>query len=192
MKKAWNFVCVLALASGLPAVAQAGGCPTCDSTADCEAMYPGEVTFCVQWDAPVGCGDLTRLCCPGQGCAIEDGRPSCEGDNCTVVEDLASDGGLPERDAGTSTGDAGPVDVDGGPTPDDAGPTPDDAGSTPADAGSTSTDAGPSSADGGATPMTDGGCGCRGAGAPSSSPGWLLLLGTLALVGVRRARRARS
>lgn len=159
-------------------VAQAGDCPTCTTSADCTSAGGGPA-FCVLHDGPVGCGSLTQLCCPGQGCGIDgSGRPSCEATGtCTVVEDLI--------DAGTP--DAGGSDAGGT----DAGGT--DAGSTDAGAGSDAgarTDAGggmdAGGTDAGPTPVSTGGCGCR---AGHGSLGGLasLLAVALALVVRRRA-----
>jgi hypothetical protein len=90
---------VFVVAAALGAPAHAGGCPPCQSNADC----PGG--FCVIHDAPVGCGDELQLCCPSQGCGIDmSGRPSCEAaGTCMVVEN----GGCGCRIAGASaTGEA--------------------------------------------------------------------------------------
>jgi MYXO-CTERM domain-containing protein len=139
-----------------PATAFAGDCPVCDTAADCNR--PGlecSVTspcFCVEWDTSPGCGALTRICCPGQGCSTaEGGRPSCEGDRCTVIDGpyTGGDAGTPSRDAGPGPGtDAGGGMVDA------AGR---DAGTTaPRDAGTT-------------VPMPrDGGCDCSTSGSAGS------------------------
>jgi len=166
-------------------VAQAGDCPTCAASSECSSSSgPG---FCVVHDAPVGCDDLVTLCCPGQGCAVTDGRPSCEAaGTCTVIEDIVADAGM--SDAGMS--DAGTPDTDAGMT--DAGTSGTDAGGTDtgvvgADAGITSpTDTG-TGMDAGVTPV-EGGCSCRAPGPsdPSSALAWIG--GALALILVRRRR----
>ncbi|MBX3270520.1 MAG: hypothetical protein KF729_09680 [Sandaracinaceae bacterium] len=95
-----------------------------------------------------------------------------------------------ETDAGTGDEDAGPMETDAGSMETDAGVTPGtDAGVVPgADAGMIGTDAG-----GGVMPPTDGGCGCSTPGEPRGRGlGALLVLGVGALVGRRRARRARQ
>jgi MYXO-CTERM domain-containing protein len=139
---------LLALATFfLPATAFAGDCPVCETAASCNR--PGlecseaNPCFCVQWDTSPGCGALTRLCCPGQGCNNVGGRPSCEGDRCTVV-----DGPYTGGDAGAGRVDAGsPADAGGGT---DAGAV-DAAGR---DSGTSARDAGVT------TGERDDGCGC--------------------------------
>lgn len=139
-------------------VAQAGACPTCDSSDDCTSSEGP--AFCVVHEDEVGCGALTTLCCPGQGCAVTDGRPSCEAaGTCTVIEDLT--------DAGVA--DAGGTDAGGS----DAG-TAGDVGVV--DAGGM--DTGSAGADAGVVTGTTG-CGCRGGGSTRS--------GVLALVGIALA-----
>jgi hypothetical protein len=160
-----RFLFALSLVSFAPlSVAQAGACPTCDSSDDCTSSEGP--AFCVVHDDEVGCGALTTLCCPGQGCAVTDGRPSCEAaGTCTVIEDL-TDGGLP---------DAGGADAGGTATDTGVGT---DAGGPGIDAG-TGTDAGTSTGGGGG--------GCR-ASAPSSSAAALVLAG-LAAIALRRSTR---
>jgi len=174
-----SLVFIAALA--IPSVALAGGCPTCATSSDC-VPPGGGAGFCVEWSRDFGCGSQRVACCPGQGCDTFSGRPSCEDqdsdgdgvDDCQVIDE----------DAGAPTGtDAGP------PAPSDAGP-----GMTGMDAGPgmTGTDSGPAmmAADAGPEPMSDGGCGCRAAGAPSRAPLALLLaLPALALLRSRRPRR---
>jgi hypothetical protein len=103
---------VLLLPSG---VAQAGGCLTCTTNAECVAAFGEGV--CVLWDRDVGCGALRQLCCPGQGCAFTNGVPSCLGAGCTYVEPPLPDGGpvadgalpdLGEIDGGDQDGAVGP------------------------------------------------------------------------------------
>lgn len=164
-------------------LARAGSCPVCTSSSECTSFEDGGVAFCVLHDNPVGCGAEVMLCCPGQGCSTASGRPSCEGDTCTVVEDLV-DGGPGGTDAGPSTTDGGPGDIDAGPSTTDAGPSGSDAGGTTSDSGAGGMDAG-----GTTPPPSSAGCGCRVGGGASDVAG-LGALGVLAaLVARRRIRR---
>ena len=154
-------------------VARAGDCPTCTASTECSSSSdPG---FCVVHDAPVGCGALVTLCCPGQGCGIGvDGRPSCEAaGTCTVIEDIVADAGMSDAgmsDAGTSDTDAGTSDT--GIAGSDAGGS--DTGVVGTDAGSSGTDSGVRM-DAGVTPPVEGGCSCRvpGSSDPSSALAWV-------------------
>lgn len=171
-----------ALVALSPTRALAGACPTCTTSAECEALFPDDPAFCVLHDGDVGCGSERQICCPGQGCNTFSGRPSCEAAGTCVVVDGATDAGTtPGTDAGTTPG------TDAGTTPGtDAGTTPGvDAGTIAMDGGSTpGTDAGP--------PVDEGssGCGCRvgGGGASHGS----LALGAAIVLGIAlRRRRAR-
>jgi MYXO-CTERM domain-containing protein len=174
----WNALGVAALVAGIawitPTVAQAGGCPVCETTEDCVAALEGispcddsDPCFCVQHDEPVGCGDLTRLCCPGQACATFTGRPSCETEGtCVVVGDSGSD-------AGTDSG-----------APDGATDT-----GTGADTGAgTDTGTGADTGTGTGGGGRDSGCGCRLVGRPTGAP----VLGVLLLAALVFVRRRRS
>lgn len=157
-------------------VAHAGSCPVCDSSDDCTTSG-GAPGFCVLHDAPVGCGDMVMLCCPGQGCAIDGtGRPSCEAaGTCTVVEDLI-DAGVP--DAGSDAGESDAGGTDAGES--DAGES-DAGGGTDAGPG---TDAGGTGMDAGTAPASTGGCGCRAG--QGSLGGLASLLAVAAALLVRR------
>jgi MYXO-CTERM domain-containing protein len=164
----------LAALVSFPATAFAGDCPVCDTAADCNR--PGlecsdtNPCFCVEWDMSPGCGALTRICCPGQGCNVgEGGRPSCEGDRCTVIDGpyTGGDAGMPSIDAGPMPG------TDAGPPVDAAGR---DAGSTtPRDAGTTVP-----------MPRDDGGCDCSTSG--SAGGGAIVALAMLYALARRRRR----
>jgi MYXO-CTERM domain-containing protein len=160
-----------ALAVLSPASALAGACPTCTTSADCTNPEGGPA-FCVLHDDDVGCGSARQICCPGQACSIQDGRPSCEArGTCTVVD--GPDAGAPPVDAA--------VEVDAAVSPDvDAAVPPGPDAATSGDAGSTMTDAG------GVDTTTTSGCGCR-IGAPGSAP--LTLLALAGLAGLVLARR---
>src|SRR5262245_2365606 len=72
------------------APARAGGCTPCTSSAMC-TNPPG--ALCVRFNTNPGCPS-NQFCCPGQGCAIQNGRPSCEASGaCTVVDDPGGAGG---------------------------------------------------------------------------------------------------
>lgn len=162
----------LALAALAPASAQAGACPTCTTSADCTNPEGGPA-FCVLHDGDVGCGSARQICCPGQACSIESGRPSCEArGTCSVVD---------EADAGPAPADAALAEDAAVAPGDDAavGPT-EDGGAGALDAGSTTRDAG------GGPATSASGCGCR-AGSGSSAP--LALLGLGGLAGLVIARR---
>jgi MYXO-CTERM domain-containing protein len=169
------FLLALALAALWPATALAGACPTCTTSADCTNPEGGPV-FCVLHDGDVGCGSARQICCPGQACSIEGGRPSCEArGTCSVVGE--ADAGAPPEDAAVAPTDDAAV----APTDDAAVAPTEDAGTVAADGGSPMRDAG-------GTPSTSSsGCGCR-AGAPSSAPWTLLALAGLALAVVTRRR----
>ncbi|MDQ3034820.1 MAG: MYXO-CTERM sorting domain-containing protein [Myxococcota bacterium] len=150
-----------------PATALAGACPTCETNADCEALFPGEPAFCVIHDGDVGCGDLRQMCCPGQGCSTFSGRPSCEAaGTCTVV-------GTVETDAGTMASDAGA--------------TPIDSGSTPVDGGGVVPDATTIGTDAGSSDVASGGCSCRAGGGADARGS--IIIGGLALVALALRRR---
>src|SRR5687768_15639814 len=73
----------------------AGACFTCTTNADCEVIQVDAV--CVRWSIDAGCGADRQLCCPGQGCALNNGVPSCLGTNCTLVEGADTDqDGVPD------------------------------------------------------------------------------------------------
>ncbi len=157
---------LLSMSALLPSTALAGGCTECTTNAECEAIF-GAPAFCVMFDGPTGCGATRQYCCPGQGCAINGGRPTCEGDGgaCRVVGD---------PDAG-----AAPVDGGNGPGLPDAGPRD---GGPQTDAGSRA-DGG--EMDGGGTPVMSGGCGCRVA----ASRRWPAIAPAILLIAVLRRRR---
>ncbi|MCC6872661.1 MAG: hypothetical protein IT378_00015 [Sandaracinaceae bacterium] len=147
---------LLSISVLLPSTALAGGCTECSTNAECEAIF-GAPAFCVMFDGPTGCGATRQYCCPGQGCAIVGGRPSCEtAGTCTVVGGGTDAGPMPvDGGGGPPLPDAGPTDA--GST--DAGST--DAGSSPVDSGTAPADGGTTPMDGGTTPSMSGGCGCR-------------------------------
>ncbi len=74
-----------AVVLGAPSSARAGACPSCTTNAECEAIT-GPPAFCVLHTGDVGCGAVRQICCPGQGCNVQTGRPSCEtAGTCSVV-----------------------------------------------------------------------------------------------------------
>lgn len=183
---------VLAVPTG---VAHAGGCPTCSSSAECVDQLDGGLAFCVVHDNPVGCGSVTTLCCPGQGCAIGAGsRPTCEGTTCHVIDAVdagaGTDAAVVDTDTGVAETDAGGAGTDAGGAGTDAGATGTDAGGTGNDAGGAGNDAGTSTGmDGGTSTPASSGCGCSAVGSRGPTGAALLALGLGALVAGRRARR---
>jgi MYXO-CTERM domain-containing protein len=164
------FVCAPVLTWS--AVAQAGGCPPCQTSADC----PGG--FCVVWDEGHGCApSVNPICCPGQGCGIDmQGRPSCEATGlCCVVEDsgcmapTSSSAGSGSATGSAATGSSGT----GG-------------------SGTATTGAGGDGGNGGAgNAGDDGGCSCRASGDERGAPG-LFALALIGLLGLRSRQRKRS
>lgn len=179
-----GFAAAAALSPG--SVARAGSCPICTSSAECTSFDDGGVAFCVRHAGPVGCGAELTLCCPGQGCNTFSGRPSCEGDTCTVIEDLV-DGGPGATDGGPGGTDGGPASTDAGPSPGDGGPDGTDGGPSTSDAGMVGMDAG------GTTPpvTTTPACGCRFGARTSPAGGLAALAMVVSLVAVR-LRRSRA
>jgi MYXO-CTERM domain-containing protein len=156
------------------AVAQAGGCPPCQTSADC----PGG--FCVVWDDGHGCTPAVNpICCPGQGCAIDgQGRPSCEAEGfCCVVEDSGC-----MAPTSSSTGSGSSTGSSGGGGTGTAGP------GTAAGAGGSSGDGG---GGGAGNAGDDGGCACRAGHGQPGAPGWLALAFT-GLLSIRSHRRKRG
>ncbi len=153
-----------------PAVA--GDCPECQSAADC----PRPGSFCVRHNSSVGCGTRLQLCCPGQGCSTASGRPSCEAaGTCTVITG-GTDAGGPPSDVGVAPVDAG-ARTDTGTSVVDVVTTND-----------ASTLDVVNVVDGGTPPSA--GCGCRAAGARTSSRLDLGAIGlALAAIGLRRRGR---
>lgn len=163
-----------------PSVALAGGCPTCTTSDECG--FDGGLGYCVEWSRDFGCGAQRIACCPGQGCAVAMGRPSCEASgDCRVIDE---DAGVPAVDAGP-VGDAGSNDDAGAGSDAGAGA---DGGSTGTDAGGAGTDGGAVSMDGGPGPV-DGGCSCRVGRSRPAGPALLAFAAVgLALLGARRRR----
>lgn len=161
-----------AILLGAPA-AFAGDCPECQSATDC----PRAGSFCVRHNNPVGCGSRVQLCCPGQGCAVTSGRPSCEAaGTCTVITGSSDAGVAPPLDAGSPPADAGT-------RPADVATATDSGGASDAPA---SVDLGPIDPSMSAT----GSCGCRVPGARTDARVHLGALGlALAAAGLRRRRR---
>ncbi len=149
--------------------ASAGACQNCQTSADCAGVAAGAV--CVDWMGNLRSCSNQKVCCPGQGCALTNGVPSCvTSGECQVVGTGGSSGTGGSGGAGGSTGGAG-------------GSTGGAGGSTGGANGSTS-DAGavaPASSD-------DGGCGCRVASQRDSALYLPLGLG-LGLLWGRRWRR---
>lgn len=79
----------------------AGGCQTCVQTSECGGGV------CVQFIGSQGCGMNARLCCPGQGCALQaDGGASCvDRGTCTIVG--AAGGGASGGTSAAGGGTAG-------------------------------------------------------------------------------------
>lgn len=159
----------LAASMTLAQEAQAGGCLTCTSNAECSIVSADAV--CVRYSDDVGCGAERQLCCPGQGCALDNGVPSCLGVNCELVE--APDAGQPPTDGGSQ---------------DAAGPIPDGGTSTTTPDAGTSTRS-PGNFTAGAARDRPGACGCtaarRESGEAAGAFGLLLLA---ALAALRRRR----
>ena len=154
---------------------------SCDA---CQVCIDGScLLHCVVRGCPVGqtceesgeCVEESCLgvrCGPGRACRGGTCRDSCEGVACPTGQVCRVGECIPRSSL-----------PDGGPEPD---------GGPPADSGA-GADAGPMAMDGG---LSDGGidpgdpgCGCRAAGSPSSSSGWLGLAFALALLVLRRRRR---
>lgn len=147
--------------------ARAGGCLTCTTNAECSIVSQDAV--CVRYDSDVGCGADRQLCCPGQGCALDnDGVPSCLGVNCELVE--APDAGQPPADGGMT---------------DASGPIPDGGTSTTTPDAGTSTRS-PGNFSAGAARDRPGSCGCTAAGGETGAAYAGLLLLLLFGVGSRR------
>lgn len=158
---------LILLSVGAPAAVTAGDCPMCTTSADCNGG------FCVLHNNPVGCGTRVQLCCPGQACAVMNGRPSCEAaGTCTVVS-APSDGGASDVPAATDTPAA--TDVSGATD----GPAVTDVAI--GDAGAT--------ADGGTITSASSGCACRTGTTTTSSRMGVFALASLALLARRRQVR---
>jgi len=163
-----------------PTAARAGDCQSCTTAADCNAGV------CVEWIGAPACSTAPRSCCPGQGCALMNGVPSCVATGrCRV----ATGGGLvPDGGSGVPRPD------DGGAPPGDAARPITDAAAddvpAPSDAATDDVPAG----DGGGTSTTSSsnGCGCRVDARASDGRASVLALGlAAALTLLRRARRRR-
>lgn len=175
----------------LPSAALAGDCPTCDTSADCNG------NFCVNWASSPGCGALTQICCPGQGCALDNGCPSCFLDgNCTIVDGpdtcaQASGGGGAGGAPGVGGGGGSPPNGSGG-----AGGSAANGGAAQGGAsqgGNGTGGSGPSGSGGtaganGDGEGSDGGCDCAVVGPPPTGLGAMLAAAGLLLAAGRRKR----
>ena len=171
-----------ALSYALPATA--GDCPACTTAADCGG------NFCVLWDTSPGCGMVTQICCPGQGCAIESGCPSCYIDgNCTIVDGPDTCGQATTSSTSVSgSAVASSAASTGASSGSGAGSTSASGASSGASTGSGSGDGG--AGGGGSDEGDEDGCGCRVTGAQESAWAGGALVAGLALAFGRRARRA--
>jgi len=164
---------LLAAALAAAPTALAGDCQSCTTAADCN----GGAGVCVEWIGAPACSTAPRSCCPGQGCALMNGTPSCVATGrCRVAtgSGLVPDaGGAPPGDAARPITDAARDDV----------PAPSDAATNDVPAG-----------DGGGTfgTASSNGCGCRVDAPTVDGRASVLALGlAAALTLLRRARRRR-
>lgn len=174
----------------------AGGCPTCTTNQDCIDQGGPAGSLCVEWFDDFGCGTQRIACCPGQGCALQNGEPSCVATNdCRRLDSVSADAGPADQgqaDAGDPdsgspdlmpAGDAG-LPADTGPAADTGGQNQD---SGPAADASVSADTGPAVDTGvGSTPDDDEGCGCRSTPSPTSGLFWVAGFAVFAFLRRRR------
>lgn len=150
------FAGAFALGLSLPVMmcsttAFAGACPLCTTAADCGG------NFCVLWTQSPGCGTDLEICCPGQGCNVQDGCPSCvmTGD-CTIVD------GPPTCAAGTTSVTTGVTTTGAATTGTGSAAT--GSGATSTGAGTTSGSASGGGEGGADSGGADDGCSCSVAG----------------------------
>jgi hypothetical protein len=89
---------------GVATTARAGACQSCQTSADCKSVSADAV--CVDWMGNLSSCTSQVNCCPGQGCGITNGVPSCvTSGECRVVGGGA--GGAGGTSPASTSGDDG-------------------------------------------------------------------------------------